>query len=84
MRATIRIDGPRHTRVELDGHDVSGGLYGFTFEHNAKPGTFARMTLDLTVTGPIEIEGDVRVVVPDAVADLLKLIGWTPPPGGET
>lgn len=77
MRAEIDIRRGGPSSIALDGHDVADGVHGLTL-------TFAvsdvpRLSLDLHLAEDVAFSGEVQVVIPDATAELLTRLGWTPP-----
>ncbi|GAQ61904.1 hypothetical protein [Streptomyces scabiei] len=75
--ARIRVDALGGGTVEVNGHDISDAVRGFTLTGEA--GHMPRLGLDLRLfTG--EVEGEVQVHIPDETAATLVALGWTPPP----
>ena len=77
--ARIRVDALGGGTIEVGGHDISNAVRGFTL--TSEVGHMPGILLDLLVfTGETEVEGDVKVHVPDETAAALVTLGWTPPP----
>lgn len=62
----------------VDGADLSNMATGFALDYGAD--RVPTLTVDLMVDEG-EVDGDMRVVLPDEVGDLLVEWGWTPPGG---
>jgi len=63
-------------RLELDGRDISNEVTGLTLEIRP-PETLIVLTL---LPGGLDVETAARVGVNDTTAEVLKALGWTPPP----
>lgn len=78
MKFALRSAGAGHSSiVELDGVDVSAGVYAVELhvEANHEP---ARVTLHLgAVSTDVETEGKLHIT--SSTIALLKQLGWTPP-----
>jgi hypothetical protein len=64
-------------RVYIDGSEIEG-VRGFTL--SAFAGDVARLDLDL-ITYEAEVDGELRVMVPEVTSKALSKLGWTPPGG---
>lgn len=60
--------------VQLDGVDISDGVYGITLKFKA--GHLPNLELELPM---IQTETDANVIILDKTRDLLIQLGWTPP-----
>ncbi|MFU0241676.1 hypothetical protein ACKI1J_38800 [Streptomyces scabiei] len=77
--ARIRVDAVGGGTIEVGGHDISNAVRGFTL--TSEVGHMPGILLDLLVfTGETEVQGDVKVHVPDETTAALVALGWTPPP----
>lgn len=78
-KLTLLATPGRGNRIELDGIDVTGGVRALDLQ--AGVGEVTRLTLDVMLREGATVEGDFEVRVPDATAETLKALGWTPPEG---
>ena len=79
---TVRITskGVGAAEVCIDGVDIARSLKSLDL-HMGR-GEIPTMTADLLLHDVTELQDtEARVIVPDATADTLKLLGWTPPDG---
>lgn len=76
--ARISLDALGAGTVEVDGHDISDAVRGFTL--SGKVGHRPRLDLELCVYTSEASSGDVQVHIPDDTAATLVALGWTPPP----
>jgi hypothetical protein len=67
-----------HAKVELDGQDISSALRGLTVRFDAHMAPTAVLNVDIYHAAEIDAK-NVTVVLPDATAELLTRLGWTPP-----
>ncbi|MBK3625931.1 hypothetical protein JHN59_13970 [Streptomyces sp. MBT49] len=78
--ARIVLAEPGRATIEIDGHDISSAVIGFTLR--GQVGYRHQLTLDVLLdTG--EADGDAQVQIPAATAALLVDLGWTPPDDGQ-
>ena len=63
--------------IKLDGHEVTKAVRALHL--SAGVNEVARLELDVVLLDRTEFEGKVDVWIPAASAQLLELIGWTPP-----
>ncbi|MET9965443.1 hypothetical protein ABZZ80_05830 [Streptomyces sp. NPDC006356] len=67
-------------RVSIDGHDISKAIRSIRFDGDA--GMHPRVTLDLHIHDVTTVSSEgTEVLIPDATAEALIALGWTPPPG---
>jgi hypothetical protein len=78
MRFEIELHGPSG-RILLDGQDVSHGVRGVTLNHTI--GHMPELEIDVVALDASTMEGEARIIIPEATAAVLKAIGWTPPEG---
>lgn len=64
-----------HGRVYIDGTELQG-IRGLDLK--ARVGNVATLELDL-ITYEAEVDGDLRVIVPEETRQTLVVLGWTPP-----
>lgn len=75
-RVSISLtDHGAHGRVYLDGTELDG-VRGLNLATRA--GDRATLELDL-IAYEAEVDGEMRVIVPDATRETLVRLGWTPP-----
>lgn len=80
--ATIKVNEDGQCTVQLGGHDLTQGVTGVKLEIAA--GEFPRLVLDLSaLLIDVTADGQVGVVIPDATAEVLTRLGWSPPPQPE-
>lgn len=64
--------------VELDGIDVTSAVNGVDL--CLRPGEPARVDLQVVAMDYTSYDGEARVHLPEETKELLKRLGWTPPP----
>lgn len=77
----IRISGnPGATGfiLEVEGTDVKDGVSAADLR--LRPGEIPELKLDVAAF-EVEVDGEARVILPDATRETLVKLGWTPPPG---
>lgn len=75
----LSLDGARNM-VEVNGTDITNGI--LAVDVHTEGMDVPRVTLSL-LTGEVEIDGEVRVTVPEKTHAALVALGWTPPPADE-
>jgi hypothetical protein len=78
----VTLDGAGNGAVEIDGHDLSRALRGFTLNVSADERPTIELDFCLSeveITSMGDGERTVLVNIPDAVVHTLLMIGWTPP-----
>jgi hypothetical protein len=79
--ARISLDALGRGTVEVDGHDISDAVRGFTL--SGEVGHRPRLGLELCVYTSEADGDDVQVHIPDDTAAALVALGWTPPDDGQ-
>ena len=75
---SIKQTAPGEASVILDGTEINRGLRGIDVE--MRPNSLTRVTLDVLVVEDFQLDTeDAIVTIPEATADTLKALGWTPP-----
>lgn len=78
----LRLTPGRASTVEIDGHDLANGIRSLRLDADA--GSLPELHIDLAVIDVTEVESEqTRVVVPEATAEALRALGWTPPEQAE-
>lgn len=81
MRVEISEMRPGRFVIKLDGLDVSGAISAFRLDSRA--GEVAQLKLEMPIydahRAGHSVTGDVDVIIPPEVVNLLTLLGWTPP-----
>jgi hypothetical protein len=74
--------GGRHDVVEVDGHDIAGGLRSYTLRSEA--GSMPVLEIQVGMF-EAEVHGEARVILTPKAHEALVKLGWTPPggPGGD-
>jgi hypothetical protein len=75
--ATITDDGTGHGTIEVDGHDLSHAVTGYTIEGAVKRWT--TLTLALSLQHGVHFDGEAVVVIRADTARALIAMGWEPP-----
>lgn len=68
----------RRGGIVIDGNDIAPAVRGLRLNH--KIGHLPELTLDLAMLETRLDAEHVKVLIPDATAQLLIDAGWTPPP----
>jgi hypothetical protein len=80
-RAIVELGGIGHEHIEIDGHDLTKGVW--SLDLTCRAGEIAELRLGLPLLRGLDLAGNAQVTVLPETHDALVALGWTPPPDVE-